>query len=109
MIRQEPVMASIDLAVTGMPTIDDSAHRRQTLAAVRWGLIAVCASLILLSDKMSGRLGFAVLLLLAVVVGRYASRRMTRVPESESQPLPAATAQHAPTPDTELPRREAGH
>jgi hypothetical protein len=109
MIRHEPVMASIDLAVTGMPMIDASAHRRQALVAVRWGLIAVCASLILFSDKMSGRLGFAALLLLAVVVGRYASRRMTRVLEAENRPVPDVPRQHAPAPQDDLPRREAGH
>lgn len=101
-------MASIDLAVTAMPTIDDAARRRQALVAVRWALIAVCASLILFSDKMSGRIGFAALLLLAVIVGRYASRRLTRMPESESRPLPAEPAQQAPASQTELPRREAG-
>ncbi len=108
MIRSEPMTASVDFAVTDMSMTDDSTHRRQTLVAVRWGLIAVCASLILFSDKMSGRAGFAVLLLLAVIVGRYASRRMTRGVETETRSLPVEPVQQAPTAE-DLPRREAGH
>ncbi len=108
MIRSESVTASLDLAVTDMSMTDDSTHRRQTLVAVRWGLIAVCASLILFSDKMSGRAGFAALLLLAVIVGRYASRRWTRTVEHEPRPMPAEPVQQAPASES-LPRREAGH
>jgi hypothetical protein len=87
-----------------MSEIDDSARRGHSLNGVRWLLIAVCAGLILVSDNMAGRLGFAVLLLLAIVIGRYASRR-TRVLDAETLP----TSPAAKPSDPELPRREAGH
>ena len=47
----------------------------RTLVAVRWALIAVCAALIVFSHDMAGRIGFAALLVFAIVVGRYRSRR----------------------------------
>jgi hypothetical protein len=83
---------------------DGSGQRRSGLSAARWVLIAVCAVLILFSDSMAGRLGFAALLVLAIVIGRYTSRR-TRVLDSGT--LPSNQAPKAPAPD--LPRREAGH
>lgn len=54
-----------------MQSTEVSPHGRRAIIAVRWALIALCASLIVFSDHMAGRLGFAALLLLAVILGRY--------------------------------------
>ena len=54
-----------------MPSTEISPPGRRAIVAVRWALIALCAALIVFSDHMAGRLGFAALLLLAVIVARY--------------------------------------
>jgi hypothetical protein len=85
-----------------MTGIDDAEQRRNGLSVARWVLIAICAGLILFSDNMAGRLGFAALLLLAIFVGRYTSRRRTRVLETQA----TTTAEPQPS-QPDLPRREA--
>lgn len=82
-------MESIYSWPTDMRATEILPHRRRTLVALRWALIAVCASLILFSDHMAGRLGFAALLLLAVILGRYRSRGYARVPGVDT-PFPAS-------------------
>lgn len=110
MIPQDRVMGAMDRWGMGVLDGDVSPQRSSALRAARWGLIALCGGIILLSNNMSGRLGFAALLLLAVIVGRYAARRRTRVLETETHlPSPALPAAPPPAADADLPRREAGH
>jgi len=71
---------------------------------VRWGLIAVCAALIIFSDRMAGRLGFAALLALAIILGRYGSQRFSRLPRA-AHPVDPIGEPHAA--DPEVRRREA--
>jgi hypothetical protein len=100
----EEAAVGIDFRATPMPASDPlHQQRRTTLTAMRWGLIAVCAALIIFSDRMAGRLGFAVLLLLAIILGRYGSRRFAGLPRTE-RPEPIGQP-HAPDPDVR--RREA--
>jgi len=94
-----------EFVIEGMSAIDNSTQQRNALNGVRWVLIAVCAALILFSGNMAGRLGFAVLLLLAIIVGRYTSRRRTTVLEHEPENLPGTPPKPS---EPELPRREAG-
>jgi hypothetical protein len=65
-----------------MRSTEVSPHRRRGIVAVRWALIALCAGLIVFSDHMAGRLGFAALLLLALIVARY-GRWHERLRDSE--------------------------
>ena len=59
-----------------MATLDPLDAPPRTLIALRWALIAVCAALILFSHDMAGRVGFAALLVFAIVLGRYRNRRV---------------------------------
>ncbi len=102
-------MESIDSWPTAMQAIERLPHRRRALDAVRWALIAVCAGVILFSDHMAGRLGFAALLLLAVILGRYRSRGYARVAGVE-KPLPGSAELPARprAVEAQLRRKEAG-
>lgn len=71
---------------------------------MRWGLIAVCATLIIFSDRMAGRIGFAALLVLAIILGRYGSQRLARLPSAE-RPVEPIVEPHVP--DPEVRRQEA--
>lgn len=108
MIREERLMGAMDRWDMGVLDGDVTASRHGAARAVRWGLIALCGGIILFSSNMSGRLGFAALLLLAVIVGRYVSRRRTHVLESGTS-VPRAPADQPGTADADLPRRNAGH
>jgi len=81
-----------------------SAQRRNASRAVRWGLIALCGGIILFSSNMSARLGFAALLALAIIVGRYASRRRSRVLETTPGVSSTAPSEPARIADADLPR-----
>lgn len=109
MIREERMMGAIDSWATDMLDGDISPQRHSTFRVARWGLIALCGGIILFSSNMSGRLGFAALLLLAVIVGRYASRRKARVLETETSVPSRAPSSDQQAADSELRRREAGH
>lgn len=104
-------MESIYSWPTDMRATEILPHRRRTLVALRWALIAVCASLILFSDHMAGRLGFAALLLLAVILGRYGSRGDARVAGGDAKRLPASAELPVPPRAAEAPvrRKEMGH
>src|SRR5262245_50051240 len=93
-----------DLRAISMPAIESDHERRSSMSTVRWALIAICAAVILLSDRMAGRVGFAVLLVLAIIVGRYASHRYARMPR-DTRPIEPAAETRAP--DSEVARREA--
>ena len=74
----------------------DSLHERRTgLTAVRWVLIAISAVLILFTENLTGRLGFAALLLLAIFLGRYASSRGSRL-SGATRPAEPIDEQSAP-------------
>jgi hypothetical protein len=88
-----------------MRAIDDSTQHRNALNGVRWVLIAVCAALIVFSGSMAGRLGFAALLLLAIIVGRYTGRRRAGVLEHEPENFSGTPPKSS---ESEIPRREAG-
>ena len=92
------------------PATERLAHRRRSLVMVRWALIALAGSLIVFSGHMNGRLGFAALLVLAVLVGRYGSRwlvqaRRDAAPVEPSQPQP----REARAPEAPARRGHAGH
>ena len=94
-----------EFVIEDMRATDDATQLRNGLNGVRWVLIAVCAALILFSGNMAGRLGFTALLVLAIIVGRYTSRRRATLLEHEPEQLPST---EAPPSEPELPRREAG-
>ena len=104
-MRGRAVVQGVDTWATEMRAIDAAPQHRGTLIALRWVLIAICAGLIVFSDHVAGRLGFAALLLLAVIVGRYGRNRFARPlrPPARVDQQQAA-ARHA----SDLPRREAG-
>jgi len=85
-----------------MATVEPLRDPPRALIAVRWVLIAVCAALIIFSHGMAGRLGFAALLVFAVILGRYSSRWFTRPRREdalgtsvEPQALPSAAEEPA--------------
>ena len=84
--------------------ISPQAHRGMT--AARWVLIAICAVLILFSDHMAGRLGFAALLLMAVMVGRYGRSHGRLRDRQASEPM-APTPTQLRLPEAAERRREA--
>jgi hypothetical protein len=85
-----------------------SAQRRSGAAGVRWVLIGLCAALILFTHDMSARLGFAALLVLAVIVGRYRGRWYGRAPSVRGHGEPGVQPRRPPSPiETPTPRREA--
>jgi len=89
---------------------DDSTDSHRGLAVARWVLIAICAGLILFSRNMTGRVGFAALLLLAILLGRYVGRREPRVLTTpHSLPPRAEPPAHAPVSEADVPRRETGN
>ena len=92
-----------------MRAIDAAPQHRGTLIALRWVLIAICVGLIAFSDHMAGRFGFAALLLLAVIVGRYSRNRFARTlrPPAHLDPLEQPQTLHSTT-EADVPRREAG-
>ena len=100
--------SGVDSGVMDMRAVDPSPQQRGTLVAVRWALIAICAALIVFSDHMSGRLGFAALLLLAVVVGRYGRARFARTLRPPAQLDGVAQPPVRRVPDADLRRREVG-
>ena len=102
-------MESIEVwesSMTEQPQIPP--QRRSGAAGMRWVLIGLCAALILFTHDMSARLGFAALLVLAVIVGRYGRRWYGRAPSAHEhaepgvQPRRPSSAAEPPT-----PRREA--
>ena len=99
----------IDSWPTDMRATEILPHRRRTLIGLRWALIAVCASLILFSDHMAGRLGFAALLLLAVILGRYRTRGYARVADVKESLDAGARAPRQPrAPEMPVRRRGVG-
>jgi hypothetical protein len=82
--------------------------RRAGVAGMRWVLIGLCAALILFSHGMSARLGFAALLVLAVIIGHYAGRWYGRAPNAREHAEPGGRVDSPPgaaeSPDR---RREA--
>jgi hypothetical protein len=94
----------IDSRAMPMPASDPPHQGRTHLAVMRWALIVVCAALIIFSDRMAGRLGFAALLVLAIFLGRYGSHRFARLSRGE-RPIEPVREPHAP--DPEVRRQEA--
>jgi len=88
--------------------VDASAEVRTALVVVRWVLIAVCAGLILFSGNMAGRVGFGALLLLAILLGRFAGRRQPRV-LTTADSLPSRPEPSAQPPEADVARRETGN
>jgi len=92
-----------------MRAIDTSSQRYTALAALRWALIAICAVLIAFSENMAGRIGFAALLVLAVIIGRYGRARLARplgsahLDQTEPAPAPRQAS------EADVRHREAGH
>ena len=93
---------------TEMRAIDASPQHHSTLVALRWALIAICAGFIAFSDHMAGRLGFAALLLLAVIVGRYGRGRSARTLGTPARldPIEHPPQRHAS--EADVRHREAG-
>lgn len=103
------MIQGVDCRVTEMRATDVSPQHHGTLIALRWALIAICGSVIAVSDHMAGRLGFAALLLLAIIVGRYGRNRFARTlrPPARLDPLeqPPATRRAS---EADARHREAG-
>jgi hypothetical protein len=102
-------METSDPWATAMQVTEDLPHRRPGLVALRWALIALCAGLIIFSDHMVGRLGFAALLVLAVVLGRYGAQWHARARGVERPSEPSVHPSRQPS-ASEAPvrRRKAG-
>jgi hypothetical protein len=85
-----------------------SPQHHSATTAVRWALIALCAALILFTHEMSARVGFAALLVIAVIVGRYGSRVYRRTAATQGQ-AGSRVEPHTPgAADEPARRREAG-